>query len=143
MASSIAPTTTSRDVLARFMHGDGVASGPERRGLRAVGFPIMSDAPVRLTAIVLDASTLVLEGEIDAHTAPDLVARYVELPEGDGDFVIDMAKVDFMDSSGLRVVIELHQRAEGASRRLVLRAPSQTVSRLFEISGLDGHLHVS
>jgi len=109
----------------------------------AVVFQVMSEVPVRLTAIDLDASTLVLEGEIDAHTAPDLVARYVELPDGDGDFVIDMAKVDFIDSSGLRVVIELHQRAEGASRRLVLRTPSQPVARLIEISGLNGHLHVS
>ena len=102
----------------------------------------MSDVPVRLTAIDLDADTLVLEGEIDAHTAPDLAARYVELPAGDGDFVMDMSKVDFMDSSGLRVIIELHQRAEQASRRLVLRTPSQPVIRLIEVSGLNGHLHV-
>ena len=102
----------------------------------------MSDVPVRLTAIDLDADTLVLEGEIDAHTAPDLAARYVELPAGDGDFVIDMSKVDFMDSSGLRVIIELHQRAEQATRRLVLRTPSQPVIRLIEVSGLNGHLHV-
>jgi len=103
----------------------------------------MSDVPVRLTAIDLDASTLSLEGEIDAYTAPDLAARYVDLPEGDGDFVIDMSKVDFMDSSGLRVIIELHQRAEQASRRLVLRDPSQPVARLIEVSGLSGHLHVA
>ena len=102
----------------------------------------MSDVPVRLTAIDLDADTLVLEGEIDAHTAPSLAARYVELPAGDGDFVIDMSKVDFMDSSGLRIIIELHQRAEQASRRLVLRTPSQPVIRLIEVSGLNGHLHV-
>ena len=81
----------------------------------------MSDVPVRL---------------------PDLAARYVDLPEGDGDFVIDMSKVDFMDSSGLRVIIELHQRAEQASRRLVVRDPSQPVARLIEVSGLSGHLHV-
>jgi anti-sigma B factor antagonist len=103
----------------------------------------MSDVPARLTAIELDGCTLALEGEIDAHTAPDLAARYVELPAGDGDLVIDMTKVDFMDSSGLRVIIELHQRAEQASRRLVLRTPSQPVARLIEVSGLSGHLHVS
>jgi anti-sigma B factor antagonist len=102
----------------------------------------MSDVPVRLNAVVLDASTIALEGEIDAHTAPDLAARYVDLPEGDGDFVIDMSKVDFMDSSGLRVIIELHQRAESASRRLVVRRPSPPVAKLFELSGLTGHLHV-
>jgi anti-sigma B factor antagonist len=103
----------------------------------------MSDVPVRLTVTELDASTLALEGEIDAHTAPDLASRYVELPEGDGDFTIDMSKVDFMDSSGLRVIIELHQRAEQAARRLVLREPSQPVARLIEVSGLVGHLHVA
>jgi anti-sigma B factor antagonist len=103
----------------------------------------MSDVPARLTATELDPCTVALEGEIDAHTAPDLAARYGELPAGDADVVIDMAKVDFMDSSGLRVIIELHQRAEQASRRLVLRSPSQPVSRLIEVSGLVGHLHVS
>lgn len=102
----------------------------------------MSDVPVRLTAIDLDAHTLVLEGEIDAHTAPDLAARYVDLPAGDGDFFIDMSQVDFIDSSGLRVVLELHQRAELASRRLILRSPSQSVIRLIEVSGLNDHLHV-
>jgi anti-sigma B factor antagonist len=103
----------------------------------------MSDIPVRLTAIEVDASTLALDGEIDAHTAPELAARYVELPGGDGDITIDMSKVDFMDSSGLRVIIELHQRAEQASRRLVLLTPSQPVARLIEVSGLTDHLHVS
>jgi anti-sigma B factor antagonist len=103
----------------------------------------MSDLPARLTAIELDAHTLALEGEVDAHTAPDLAARFAELPVGDGDLVIDMSKVDFMDSSGLRVVIELHQRTEQTSRRLVIRTPSQPVARLIEVPGLSGHLHVS
>lgn len=102
----------------------------------------MSDA-VRLSVLELDPTTLVLKGEIDAHTAPDLAARYVTLPKGDDDFMIDMSEVEFMDSSGLRVIIELHQRAEQASRRLVLRSPSQPVARLIEISGLSGHLHVA
>ncbi len=103
----------------------------------------MSDVPLRLTAIEVDSSTLALDGEIDAHTAPELAARYVELPAGDGDVVIDMSKVDFMDSSGLRVIIELHQRVEQASRNLVLLTPSPAVARLIEVSGLSSHLHVS
>jgi anti-sigma B factor antagonist len=103
----------------------------------------MSDVPARLTASAIDATTLELAGEIDAHTAPDLAARYAELPEGDGDFTIVMSQVDFKDSSGLRVVIELHQRAEAADRRLVLRDPSPAVARLIEVSGLEGHLHVA
>jgi len=102
----------------------------------------MSDLPVRLSVIDLDATTIALEGEIDAHSAPSLAERYEELPDGTGDFAIDMSGVQFMDSSGLRVVIALHQRAESQSRRLVLRSPSQAVARLIEISGLTDHLHV-
>lgn len=102
----------------------------------------MPDASDRLSVIDLDPATSSLKGEIDAHTAPALAAHYAELPEGDGDFAIDMSAVEFMDSSGLRVIIELHQRAEEQSRRLVLRSPSQPVARLIEISGLSGHLHV-
>lgn len=105
--------------------------------------PPMSDASSRLTITSHDdGSTLVLEGEIDAHTAPELAARLDVLPEGTGDVTVDMSAVDFIDSSGLRVVIDVHQRATDAGRRLVLRSPSSAVARLLEIAGLTDHLHV-
>ena len=53
-----------------------------------------------------------------------------------------MADVTFMDSSGLRVLIDLQQRAEAAPRRLILRAPSQSVTRLLEVSGLSDHFSI-
>jgi len=43
-----------------------------------------------------------LAGEIDAHTAPDLATALVQLP--DGDVVVDVADVSFMDSSGLNAM---------------------------------------
>jgi anti-sigma B factor antagonist len=102
----------------------------------------MPETPVRLSVIEVDASTTALAGEIDAHTAPSLVHRFESLPAGEGDICLDMSGVEFMDSSGLRVIIELHQRAEADSRRLVLRSPSPAVGRLIEISGLSDHLNV-
>lgn len=99
----------------------------------------MSDTAARLD---ISASTegLDLAGELDAHTAPLLAERLAELPAGDGDVVLDIEKVEFMDSSGLRVVIDVHQRALDVDRRLVLRHPSAAVQRLLEISGLSDHL---
>jgi anti-sigma B factor antagonist len=102
----------------------------------------MSELPLRLSVIDVDGSTTALVGEVDAHTAPAVAERFESLPDGHGDFSLDMAGVEFMDSSGLRMIIELHQRAESESRRLVLKAPSQAVSRLLEISGLTDHLHI-
>lgn len=93
--------------------------------------------------IIADGTSVVLVGEIDAHTAPDLAEHLDPLPGNDGDITVDLAGVDFIDSSGLRLIVEAHQRAEGSSRRLVVRKPSDTVVRLFEISGLASHLVVS
>ncbi len=105
--------------------------------------PRMSDSASRLS-IGQDGEgrTLVLAGEIDAHTAPDLAARLADLPGDDGDITIDMAAVEFIDSSGLRVLIDVHNRVAEVDRRLVLRAPSATVTRLVEIAGLAGHFNV-
>jgi len=133
------------------------------------GRPIRSNSPVRGTSTVeaaredcsetgsvrpvndlnprlqisVDDTCVVLVGEIDAHTAPDLAEHLEPLPGIDGDVTVDLEGVDFIDSSGLRLIVEAHQRAEGSSRRLVVRKPSAAVVRLFEISGLAGHLVVS
>jgi anti-sigma B factor antagonist len=99
----------------------------------------MSDSGARLD-ITPFAEGFVLSGELDAHTAPQLAAALADLPVGDNDIVLDLANVEFMDSSGLRVVIDAHQRAVDSSRRLVLRQPTGAVQRLLDVSGLSDHL---
>jgi len=84
--------------------------------------------------------TFVLSGEIDSHTAPTL-DQHLEAIGTDDDVVLDVAGVEFVDSSGLRVVIAWHQRLDEVGNRLVLRSPSQPLVRLLEITGLTGHLH--
>ena len=98
--------------------------------------------PNRLAITDIDPNGVALRGEIDAHSAPALADRFSTLPGGDDDIVIDMAEVSFMDSSGLRVLLDLHQRAGEAERRLVLRTPSPSVTKLLEVSGLSDHFTV-
>ena len=83
---------------------------------------------------------LILAGEIDSYTAPDLAERLAEDPPIE---VVDVGGVTFIDSSGLRVLVETHQTRTANGSRLVLRAPSAAVQRLLEISGLAGHLDVA
>jgi anti-sigma B factor antagonist len=72
-------------------------------------------------------------GEIDAHSAPSLA----ELLTVNGEkLVLDLAGVTFMDSSGLRVVVNLHQHGQDGGPELVIQDPSKPVVRLFEIAGL-------
>lgn len=82
---------------------------------------------------------LVLEGEIDAHSSAAL-ARHLHDKRAIN--VLDLSAVSFIDSSGLRVLVEAHQTRE-RDGGLVLRSPSAAVQRLLEISGLAGHLDVS
>jgi len=100
----------------------------------------MSDALSRLTITVQD-SDVVVSGDIDAHTCPELTSALEPLP-GTGDVRVDTSAVGFIDSSGLRALISAHQAAEAADRRLVIDQPSSAVVRLIEVSGLSGHLHV-
>jgi anti-sigma B factor antagonist len=101
----------------------------------------MSDTGVRLE-ITEAPEGFALKGEIDAHTAPELAAHLEPLPGDAGDVVLDVSGIEFIDSSGLRVLIDAHRRAGDAGRRLVISRPSAAVRRLFEISGLLDHLVV-
>jgi anti-sigma B factor antagonist len=83
-----------------------------------------------------------LVGEIDGASTADLSARLDPLPGLDGDIQIDLSGVGFIDSTGLRVLIDAHQRAQKCGRRVVMTRPSVPVRRLFDISGLVPYLHV-
>jgi anti-sigma B factor antagonist len=79
-------------------------------------------------------------GEIDLATV-DLVRDVVEREKQPGeDLVLDLRGVAFMDTSGLRYVLELNDRAsrDGFILRLV-KGPS-AVQRVFEVSGVEPRL---
>lgn len=100
----------------------------------------MSPVPSRLD-VSIDGRTVTLSGDLDSHTAPLLDEALTDIGAG-ADVTIEMADVGFVDSSGLRVVIEAHRRHQEASSRLVLRAPSAAVARVVEITGLTSHLNI-
>ena len=54
----------------------------------------------------------------------------------DGDVVVDLANVSFIDFTGLRTVLVAHDRLAQSDRTLAVRNPSVQVSRLLEICGL-------
>ena len=89
--------------------------------------------------IEVDDTTVRVRGEIDAHSAPALGDA---LRAGAGDVDLDLAGVDFVDSSGLRVLIESHQLLEERGDRLTILDPSPAVQRMFELSVVDDYLNI-
>ena len=92
-------------------------------------------------AITPTASGFAVAGEIDAHTAP-AITDAVASSRLDS-LEIDLSGVEFVDSSGLRALIEAHQQFEANGGSLTLVRPSAVVARLFDISGVGEYLNVS
>lgn len=99
--------------------------------------------PARLVVNTTEPGRYELIGEVDAYTVTLLSEDALALPTTAGMHVsFDMSKVDFMDSSGLRALIELTDRARAVGMSVVVRSPSRTVARLIEISGLGEIIEV-
>ena len=106
----------------------------------STGVGDVRDGEERLTVEVQDGEppTIVLVGEVDPHTAPQLETALGELIDGGAETVrIDAGGLAFIDSSGLRVLVDAHRRLGSASTVLVLAQVSPTFRRLLEVTGLD------
>jgi len=101
----------------------------------------MPGAPTRLTISESEDQTLILVGELDAHSSPQLASSLESLDPARV-ITLEMSLLEFMDSSGLRVLIEANQRADAASGSLILFEPTRIVSKLLTVSGLDPVLQV-
>jgi anti-sigma B factor antagonist len=89
-----------------------------------------------------DGSTRVeVKGDIDLLVESPLVEQVAELLalSGDSRVVLDLGAVDFIDSSGVRALVRVHQ-AHG--ERVRLAAVSYPVRRVLEIAGLAEPLGV-
>ena len=78
-------------------------------------------------------AVVAIAGDIDPHTAPTLRE---ELEAVDGPVVLDLSGVAFVDSSGLRVLLEANTRRSD-SGGIAIRNPSDVVRRVLDLSGLS------
>jgi anti-anti-sigma factor len=82
--------------------------------------------------------TLHLHGELDLASASDLMASASLLVYDASELVLDLGGVDFIDSTGLNVILRLRELCRNHYCRLVLAAPSHQVRRLLEVTALIG-----
>ena len=87
-----------------------------------------------IRVVIDDAGTVIAEGDIDLAGGPLLEAAILRR-EGSDPIVIDLAKVEFIDSSGLRSLLGASRRATDRGTAVILRSPSTGVMRLLSITG--------
>jgi anti-sigma B factor antagonist len=78
-----------------------------------------------------------VSGEVDVYTAPSLRERLNELvASGHYDLVVDLEGVDFLDSTGLGVLVGGLKRVRSHDGTLGLVCSQEKILKVFRITGL-------
>jgi anti-sigma B factor antagonist len=90
-----------------------------------------------------EQTLIVLAGELDESTAPALRAELLAAIEHiRGEFVLDIERVTFLDSTGLGLFVSAHKKIEALGSTLTILAPNPMVRHTLEITGLTGVLTI-
>ncbi len=84
------------------------------------------------------SACIVPAGELDIATAPELERAIADAAEaGDNRIVLDLRKLTFMDSTGLRTLVQTNAQARRDGFELVIVRGPRQIDKLFAVSGLD------
>ena len=81
-----------------------------------------------------DALTIALEGYLDTTTAPELEAVLETALEGVKDLTFDFEKLEYISSSGLRLLLS-SQKAMNVQGKMKVVHVNDTIQEIFEVTG--------
>jgi len=88
-----------------------------------------------------DGVRVLPRGELDAASGPALERQIGELRDaGFRRLILDLSQLDFMDSTGLRLILKWDAEARQDGFSIVLVPGPPTVQRVFEVTGTAAHL---
>jgi anti-anti-sigma factor len=105
-----------------------------------LGTPV-DDAVIFVHVVQTGRNAYELHGELD-FAASSAVLDRLSHADGDGDLELDCSALEFIDASGLRVLVKIDEQCRRSGGRLVLVNPARCVVRLLELTRLDGLLAV-
>lgn len=87
------------------------------------------------------ALTVALEGRLDTTTAPQLEAELKQSLDGVTALTLDMQKLDYLSSAGLRVLLAA-QKQMNKQGSMVIRHVNETIMEIFEVTGFSDILTI-
>lgn len=81
------------------------------------------------------AMNLILEGRLDTTTAPQLEEALKEGMDGVTALAMDMGKLEYVSSAGLRVLLAAQKKMNAVNGTMVLRNVCEDIKEVFEITG--------
>jgi anti-sigma B factor antagonist len=89
------------------------------------------------------AIRIALSGELDLASALTFDEELRRAEERSPDtMVLDLRRLRFMDSTGLRLIMSAHSRARTRGRRLAIVLGSDPVKRIFRLAGVARRLEI-
>jgi len=93
---------------------------------------------IRTEQISGDTYVISLAGEVDLYTAPEFKQQLLEvIGQGGTEVVVDFSDTTFIDSTTLGVLVGGVKRLRTSDGRLSLVCNDRSITKIFEITGLD------
>ena len=87
------------------------------------------------------ALAVVLEGRLDTNTAPELDETLKSSLEGVTELTLDLEKLDYLSSAGLRVLLSA-QKTMNRQGTMVVKNVNETIMEIFEVTGFSDILTI-
>ena len=79
-----------------------------------------------------------LRGEIDLDSASNVYKQIrTEIDSSEQGLLLDLEELDFMDSSGLQILLRLKERLNKIGKEVLIVNPSTQIMKLFQLTGFD------
>ena len=90
------------------------------------------------------AAIIAVSGELDLASSPSLEAELDRVSGTQSELlVLDLRRLEFMDSTGLSVIVKSHQRLADEGRSLYLVRGPQQVQRLLDLTGVAERIQLA
>lgn len=91
-----------------------------------------------------DSHTILrLEGRLDASSAPVLEAKLADHVEENAKVLVDFAKVDYLSSAGMRLLLSATKKMKNVSAKLIFFSISDDVMEIIKMAGFERILSIS
>ncbi|BAY62530.1 anti-sigma-factor antagonist [Calothrix brevissima NIES-22] len=96
------------------------------------------------TVKVPEEVTLVdLEGDVDGKTAPEVQKQVLDLVDPKSKLLLDLTKVPYMSSAGLRILLSLHRTFRNQEGNLVLVGVAPEIQDTMKVTGFLNFFNIS
>ena len=80
--------------------------------------------------------TIILEGRLDTTTSPEVEKEINSSLNGIDELVFDLAKLEYISSAGLRVLLHA-KKVMSSQGKMIVCGANETVNEVFEITGFS------